>query len=43
MMRSLAQGEVFMLMDAAILATIPAVTAEPITGKVVSVHDNDTL
>jgi endonuclease YncB( thermonuclease family) len=43
MMRALATGAAFMVMAAAMLAAIPATAAEPITGKVVSVTDGDTV
>jgi endonuclease YncB( thermonuclease family) len=42
-MRALATGAAFMVMAAAMLAAIPATAAEPLTGKVVSVTDGDTV
>jgi len=43
MMVALARGAAFIVMAAAMLAAIPAAAADPITGKVVSVHDGDTV
>jgi len=42
-MVALARGAAFIVMAAAMLAAIPAAAAEPITGRVVSVHDGDTI
>jgi endonuclease YncB( thermonuclease family) len=39
----LASGAAFMVMAIVALAAIPAIAAEPITGKVVSVTDGDTV
>jgi len=43
MMRALATGAAFIVVVAAMLAAIPATAAEPLTGKVVSVTDGDTV